>query len=42
VKAGEPRILTIPRHREMREGTLRGLIRTMGLTVDEFLERAKK
>ena len=30
--------LTIPLHSEVAPGTLRSLIRTSGLTVDEFLE----
>ena len=30
--------LTVPQHTEMAPGTLRGLIRTSGLTVDEFLD----
>ena len=32
------RPLTVPRHHELDVGTLRGLIRDAGLTVDEFLE----
>lgn len=36
------RNLSIPRHRELAEGTLRAVIDTMGLTVDEFLRLAKK
>jgi predicted RNA binding protein YcfA (HicA-like mRNA interferase family) len=30
--------LTIPQHNELAPGTLRSLIRTAGLSVDEFLE----
>lgn len=30
--------LTVPQHPELALGTLRGLIRTSGLTVDQFLE----
>lgn len=30
--------LTIPQHPEVAPGTLRGLIRTAGITVDEFLD----
>ena len=30
--------LTVPQHPEMAPGTLRGLIRTAGLAVDEFLK----
>jgi predicted RNA binding protein YcfA (HicA-like mRNA interferase family) len=35
-KAG--RILTVPRHRTIRRGLLRALIRQAGLTVEEFLD----
>lgn len=34
--------LPIPMHRELREGLVRSLIAERGLTVDEFLARAKK
>ncbi len=37
VKAGERASLCVPDHKEIRKGTLRGLIRTANLTVDEFL-----
>lgn len=30
------RHLSVPNHREIAKGTLRGLIRDAGLTVDEF------
>jgi predicted RNA binding protein YcfA (HicA-like mRNA interferase family) len=30
--------LTVPQHDELAVGTLRSLIRTSGLTVDQFLE----
>jgi predicted RNA binding protein YcfA (HicA-like mRNA interferase family) len=38
LRQGEPphRRLTIPRHRELAKGTLRGIIREAGLTVEEF------
>jgi predicted RNA binding protein YcfA (HicA-like mRNA interferase family) len=36
-KPGVRANLTIPQHAELAPGTLRGLIRTAGLTVDEFL-----
>jgi len=36
-KAGNPAILSIPDHKEIRRGTLRGLIRNAGLTVAEFV-----
>lgn len=32
------RHLSVPNHREVAKGTLRGLIRDAGLTVDEFTE----
>jgi predicted RNA binding protein YcfA (HicA-like mRNA interferase family) len=31
-----PVVLTVPLHRELKPGLLRGLIRSAGLTVDEF------
>ena len=31
------RHLSVPNHREIAKGTLRGLIRDAGLTVDEFI-----
>ncbi|MEN4006022.1 MAG: type II toxin-antitoxin system HicA family toxin [Methanobacteriaceae archaeon] len=31
--------LSIPAHRELAPGLLRGLIKKAGLTVDEFLEK---
>ncbi len=37
-KSGQRSNLTIPQHRELAIGTLRALIRTAGLTVDQFLE----
>jgi len=36
-KAGMIATLSIPDHREIRRGTLRGLIRKAGLTVGEFV-----
>lgn len=43
VKQGEIASLSVPDHREVARGTLRGLIRTAGMTVDEFvtLSRSK-
>ncbi len=38
---GRPR-LTVPRHRELDRGTLRGLIRDVGLSVEEFVELLKQ
>jgi predicted RNA binding protein YcfA (HicA-like mRNA interferase family) len=40
-KPGVARNLPIPDHRELAPGTLRGIIRIMGLTVDEFLAALK-
>ena len=37
VKDGEIASLSIPDHREVAKGTLRSLIRTAGITVDEFI-----
>jgi predicted RNA binding protein YcfA (HicA-like mRNA interferase family) len=33
--------LSIPDHRELREGTVRDAIKKMGMTVDEFLAALK-
>jgi predicted RNA binding protein YcfA (HicA-like mRNA interferase family) len=35
-KEGIPVTLSIPDHREVRRGTLRGLIRNAGMSVEEF------
>ena len=35
--AGRPQ-LSVPRHRELDRGTLRGLIREAGLSLEEFIE----
>lgn len=37
IKPGEPMTLSVPNHKEVAKGTLRGLIRSAGLTVDEFV-----
>ncbi|MCC5843966.1 MAG: type II toxin-antitoxin system HicA family toxin [Verrucomicrobia bacterium] len=37
VKPGEIITLSVPDHKEIAKGTLRGLVRASGLTVDEFL-----
>jgi len=37
VKPGEIATLSVPDHREIAKGTLRGLIRSAGLSVNEFL-----
>lgn len=36
-KAGIRANLTVPQHSELAPGTLRSLLKTAGLTVDEFL-----
>jgi len=41
-KLAEHRNLSIPGHHELREGTLRRLISSMGLSVDEFLRLASR
>ena len=35
-KSGIRANLTVPQHQELAPGTLRGLIKTAGLSVDEF------
>ena len=37
-KPGEMRTLSVPNHREVAKGTLRGLIRTADLTIAEFCD----
>ncbi|MBI3877673.1 MAG: type II toxin-antitoxin system HicA family toxin [Verrucomicrobia bacterium] len=37
VKEGEIASLSIPDHKEIAKGTLRSLIRTAGITVEEFV-----
>lgn len=39
-KAGHIATLSVPDHKEVARGTLRGLIRAAGLTVDEFISQA--
>ena len=41
VKDGERATLSVPDHREVARGTLRGLIRAAGLTFDEFLKATR-
>lgn len=41
-KAHVPHNLSIPDHRELKEALMRRLVRDMGLSVDEFLNRARK
>ena len=36
VREGETATLSIPNHKEVAKGTLRSLIRSAGITVDEF------
>ena len=37
VKDGEIATLSVPDHKEIAKGTLRSLIRTAGITVEEFI-----
>lgn len=37
-KPGVRAALSVPRHRELDRGTLRALIRTAGMSVEEFIE----
>jgi predicted RNA binding protein YcfA (HicA-like mRNA interferase family) len=38
VKSGVRANLSVPQHRELSVGTLRALIHSAGMTVDEFLD----
>ena len=38
VKGGHSATLSVPNHREVARGTLRSLIRTAGLTPEEFMD----
>jgi predicted RNA binding protein YcfA (HicA-like mRNA interferase family) len=42
IKAGHMATLSVPDHREVAKGTLRSLIRSSGLTVEQFIEFANK
>jgi predicted RNA binding protein YcfA (HicA-like mRNA interferase family) len=42
IKEGHLATLSVPDHREVAKGTLRGLIRASGLTVEAFLALAGK
>jgi predicted RNA binding protein YcfA (HicA-like mRNA interferase family) len=42
IKSGGMVTLSVPDHREVAKGTLRSLIRSSGLTVDEFAALARK
>jgi predicted RNA binding protein YcfA (HicA-like mRNA interferase family) len=37
-KPGDTTVLSVPNHRELKRGTLRGLIRKAGLDVSTFAE----
>jgi predicted RNA binding protein YcfA (HicA-like mRNA interferase family) len=39
VKDGETTTLSVPDHKEVAKGTLRSLMRSAGITVDEFTAR---
>jgi len=41
VRQGHPATLSVPDHKEVALGTLRSLIRSAGLTVDEFVDAVK-
>lgn len=41
IKDGEIASLSIPNHREVARGTLRSLIRTANLTLDQFLSASR-
>jgi len=41
VREGHPATLSVPAHKQVARGTLRSLIRSAGLTVDDFIEAAK-
>jgi predicted RNA binding protein YcfA (HicA-like mRNA interferase family) len=42
VKDGHMATLSVPDHKEVAKGTLRSLIRSSGLTPDEFVALAEK
>jgi predicted RNA binding protein YcfA (HicA-like mRNA interferase family) len=37
VREGHPATLSVPDHKEIAKGTLRSLIRSAGITVEEFV-----
>ena len=41
VKEGHMATLSVPDHKEVAQGTLRSLIRSSGITVDEFIKAEK-
>jgi predicted RNA binding protein YcfA (HicA-like mRNA interferase family) len=42
VKTGHMATLSVPDHREVARGTLRSLIRSSGLSVEQFVELAHR
>ena len=42
VKSGHMATLSVPDHKEVARGTLRGLIRSGGLTVEQFIDLTGK
>ena len=42
VKTGSIVTLSVPDHREVAKGTLRSLIRSSGLTIEEFVQLTRK
>jgi predicted RNA binding protein YcfA (HicA-like mRNA interferase family) len=42
VKEGSIVTLSVPDHREVAKGTLRSLIRSSGLTVEEFIQLTRR
>ncbi|MCD6217093.1 type II toxin-antitoxin system HicA family toxin [bacterium] len=42
LKSGNIASLSIPMHRELAPGTLRAIIRTAGLSVDDFVKILRK
>lgn len=38
VREGHPATLSVPDHKEVAKGTLRSLLRSAGITVDEFVD----
>jgi hypothetical protein len=38
IRAGEAASLSVPQHAELAPGTLRSLIRSSGMTVEEFVD----
>jgi predicted RNA binding protein YcfA (HicA-like mRNA interferase family) len=42
VKGGHNVTLSVPDHKAVAQGTLRGLLRSAGLTVEEFVEISRQ